>query len=151
MASVLVSFITFFHIISHGAICILDYSQLVPLLDFVTRPDGSPSDPYNLLPLELIYAGITAMAFGTVGFAFVLALFENSGVTTKGAAALSLFFHGLWTFHMYWRWLAWRSMMHPEGQMQPAFFFVGHVVWAALAGIILLLPDQTKNTKRKTK
>lgn len=154
MPSALVSLIAYLHIVSHLAICVMDYSQVVPLLDFVTRPDGSPSDPHNLLPLELIYAGITAMSFGTVGFAFVLALlFENSGgVTIQGAAALSVFFHGLWTFHMYWRWDEWRSMMHPAGGLQPEFFFGAHAVWTLLAGVVIILSkDRKKSAKQKTK
>ena len=92
-----------------------DYTQVSPNLDFVTREDGTASDPNNLFPIEIIYAALTAMSFGTVGFAFVLAYVPSSSITMKGAASLSLFFHAIWFFHMNWKWDTWRAFMHPDG------------------------------------
>jgi len=149
-AAIVTQFVAWYHVASHFAICIADYTQVVQLLDFVTRHDGTASDPQNLLPLELIYAGITAMSFGTVGFAFVLALLGNKGVNMKGAASLSVFFHGIWFVHMVWRWEAWRAMMHPSGAMQPGFFLFGHLVWTVLSALVLTLPDTT-TTEQQSK
>lgn len=143
--SVAVTIIAVLHVVIHSVLCIVDYSQVVAQLDFITREDGSQSDPDNLLPLELIYAAITAMSFGTVGFAFFLAFFESSGVTMKGAAAISLFFHGLWFMHMVWRWDVWRAMMHPEGGLQPEFFYASHAIWSGLAVVVLVLPAPRKS------
>jgi hypothetical protein len=137
---IFVLIIVWYHILSHGVILFCDYTQIVPLVDFVTRDDGGASDPKNLFPLELIYAGVTAMSFGTVGAAFFLALVLNVG-TVQSAAAVSVFFHGLWVLHMWWRWDSWRAMMHPDAAlMTPEFFLTGHIVWTILSLLLLVLP-----------
>ena len=136
LSNILTTLIVWFHIISHGAILLFDYTQIVPLLDFVTRADGSASDPNNLLPLELIYAGITAMSFGTIAVAFLFAVLGLGPV--KFAAAQSVVFHGLWAYHMWWRWDEWRAMMHPDGELQPEFFLFGHCLWLVLSGLVVV-------------
>lgn len=147
------SLIIWYHILSHAAICFCDFSQLVPLVDFVTRPDGSASDPTQLEPLELIYAGVTAMAFGTVAACYIFALVGVG--TIRGAAATSAFFHGLWVIHMTWRWKAWHDMMHPDASiMTPVFFLASHVVWTTTSIALLFLPStaiQATNDKRKVR
>lgn len=156
MTSAFVYLVAILHIGSHLLIGFFDYTQLVPLLDFVTRPDGSASDPLHLEPLEIVYAAITAMAFATVGVAFLLATLcpVTAGITLRGAAALSVFFHLAWTVHMVWRWDdAWRAMMHPDGGLTPEFFLYSHAAWTVLAGIVFVLEEpssSTVSTKTKT-
>lgn len=124
----------------------MDYTQIVPLIDFVTRADGTASDPLNLLPLELVYAGVTSMSFGTIAVAFLLAALGLGPVNF--AATLSVVFHGLWVAHMWWNWDAWRAMMHPDGTMQPGFFAFGHAVWLALSALVVYWsPLQKSKTK----
>mmetsp|Transcript_7359 Transcript_7359/g.14616 ORF Transcript_7359/g.14616 Transcript_7359/m.14616 type:complete len:151 (-) Transcript_7359:1179-1631(-) len=136
--NLLVYGIVWYHILTHGIIFFCDFTQAVPLVDFVTRDDGTASDPSNLLPLELVYAGITAMSFGTVGAAFLLAFFGVG--TIQSAAALSVIFHGMWTIHMSWRWDSWRAMMHPDAEvMSPSFFLTGHLLWTVSSLVLLRL------------
>jgi hypothetical protein len=151
----IVYFVMWYHIVSHFVVFLSDYTQVIPLIDFVTRPDGSASDPLHLEPLELIYAGITGMAFGTIAMAYLLAWFDNSDSrnnSIRGAAALSAWFHLLWNVHMLWRWDAWRSMMHPKGGMTPEFFLVGNTVWtlSSLAVVVMLSPS-VANKKQQDK
>lgn len=138
-----------FIVVSHLAIFVCDYTQWVPLIDFVTRHDGSPSDPLNLLPVELVYAAVTAMSFGTVAASFIFAFFFGLG-TVQGAAATSCWFHAVWFVHMVWRWDAWRKMMHPSGGMQPEFFLFGHALWTVISLWLAALPtENTPSTKKK--
>lgn len=131
--------LVWYHIVSHSAIWLCDYTQWVPLVDFVTRADGSASDPNNLEPLELIYAGLTAMAFGTVAVSYGLAVLCNIG-TVQGAAASSAIFHGMWTIHMLWRWKEWSAMMHPDASlMTPTFFLTSHIVWTLASTVLVFL------------
>jgi hypothetical protein len=141
-SSIITNFIVWFHILSHGAIFVMDYTQVVPLLDFVKREDGTASDPNNLLPLELIYEGVVAMSFGTVAVGYLYAWLELGDL--KFAAALSVWFHASWALHMWWRWEVWRSMMHKDAITQPEFFLVGHIVWAGLSLILLFMPLKQK-------
>ena len=141
--------IVWLHIVSHGAILFCDYTQIVPLVDYVTRADGSASDPKHLLPLEVIYAGIIAMSFGTIAVAFILAAIGWGPV--KFAAALSAVFHGLWVYHMVWRWDAWRAMMHPEGTMQPEFFCLTHCLWIVLSALVIYWSPPLLEKSKKTK
>lgn len=137
--SVATTIIVWYHIISHVAIFICDYTQVIGLIDFVTRYDGSASDPNELLPMEMVYAGVTAMSFSTIAAGYVLAWFFRRDCLGF-AAALSVWFHGLWTMHMWWRWDAWRGMMHPDGTMTPEFFLLGHVMWTITSALLLFLP-----------
>jgi len=132
--------IVWFHILTHGGIAFCDYLQFVPLLDFVRRADGTASVPDQLLPLETIYAGITGMAFGTVGLVFVLALLFGDGIATlRSAATSSLTLHSLWTVHLLLRWEVWNAMMHPDGALNPTFLLVTHTLWTVLAIVLLLI------------
>jgi hypothetical protein len=138
--------IVWYHIVSHVAIWFCDYTQIVPLLDFVARPDGSASDPTNLEPLELIYAGITAMSFGSVAVAYILAVMNRFDVTIRGAAALSAAFHGMWAVHMVWRWQVWSAMMHPDGTMTPGFFLFSHILWTASSMALLFMDTSVEKS-----
>jgi hypothetical protein len=143
-SSVITNFIVWCHILSHGAIFVLDYTQVVPVLDYVTREDGTASDPSNLRPLELIYAGVTAMSFGTVAVGYLYAWLGLGDL--KFAAALSVWMHSSWALHMWWRWEAWRSMMHKDGTLQPEFVLMaGHAVWIVLSSILLFIPLKEKH------
>mmetsp|Transcript_36790 Transcript_36790/g.90537 ORF Transcript_36790/g.90537 Transcript_36790/m.90537 type:complete len:149 (+) Transcript_36790:94-540(+) len=137
-----------YHIVSHGAIWFCDFTQVVPLLDFIRRVDGKPSDPNNLLPLEMVYAGVTAMAFGIVGAAFLLAL--GGIMEMRGAAALSVILHGMWIVHMIWRWEFWEMMFVPSGSMMtPKFFFFSHVMWTLAAAFLFVYPGDEKPKSKK--
>ena len=147
----IVSAVAVIHIVSHFAISTMDYTHLLPLMNFVRRPDGSQSDPNDLLPLEVIYTFCNAMAFGIVGLAFLLAFAFGpvaTGISMRGAATLSIFFHGLWVVHMVWRWNVWRANMHPDGIVSPQNFFISHTVWTVLAGIVWMLPDDDDNVSK---
>lgn len=159
LRQMLATAIVWFHILTHGGIAFCDYLQFVPLLDFVRRADGTASVPDQLLPLETIYAGITGMAFGTVGLTFVLALVFGDGVVTlRSAATTSLTFHALWTLHLLLRWEVWNAMMHPDGALNPTFFLLTHTLWIVLAIVLLLIlplpppsaaaDDETKRKKK---
>jgi len=137
--SILIAAIVWFHIVSHMAIFVMDYTQVVPLVDFVTRPDGSPSDPKHLEPLELVYVGVTSMSFGTVAFAYLFAALGLFQTSLRSAAALSAAFHAAWVGHMWWFWEAWDRNMHPDGSMTPRFFLMSHCVWTVLSVVVLVL------------
>lgn len=138
------------HILAHSALFVIDYFQLVPLVDFIKRSDGTKSDPINLLPLELIYAGNIAMLFSTVSFSFLMALIFKIG-TIQSASFLSVWFHGIFAIFIVIRWDAWKEAVHPMGSVQPEFFLTTHIVWIVLSFIVILLDHQyNRKTKNKT-
>jgi hypothetical protein len=140
-----------FIVVSHTAIFAFDFTQVVPVLDFIARPDGSRSDPNDLLPIEMCYAGVTAMAFGTVAASFVMAIAFGVG-TVQGSSAASCWFHTAWAGHMVWRWQSWRRMMHPDAgkATQPDTFLAMHIIWAVLSAWLAMLPaSKGVQSKRK--
>jgi hypothetical protein len=135
------------HILTHGVILLFDTTHVVPQFDFITRADGTPSDKNNLLPLELIYAAITGIAFGTVGAAYLFAALGHGPY--KFAAMISIFVHSIWLLHMGWYWDVWTKMMHADGSMTPRFFaetHLGFLILSAylLAHLSLVEPKKTK-------
>jgi hypothetical protein len=149
MTLTVTNLIVWSQIVTHGAILLSDTAQLAPQFDFITRADGTASDKNNLLPLELCYAAITGIAFGTVGAAYLFAALGQGPI--KFAAMISIFTHATWLFHLAWRWDVWNEMMHPDGSMSPTFFAMTHLGFLVLSAYLLahiafVEPKKTKAT-----
>ena len=109
---------------------------------------GSISDPLALNPAELIYGATVALGFGTVAAAFILAL---AGIgTTRGAAALSTFYHAAFAAHLIFRGDAWAQFVHPGAPsgITVDFFLLSHAVFVVLASVLLVLPVPAPSPER---
>lgn len=145
---IIVYLLIVYQIISHKAVFVIDYFQLIPLTDFIRRHDGTQSDPENLLPIEEIVTALIAMAMSTISFSFVMSILNQHHIfqtsfTFRSSALLSIWLHGLWAFHLLWKYNVWDDIMHPQSQNTPRFFLTTHLAWTITAFIILFLDDNT--------
>ena len=83
---------------------------------------------------------------------YSLLKFKSTVGTTRGAAALSIFYHGAFAAHLVF--LAskeWDSFVDPSGPsgINVRFFLISHGMFTALAALLLVLPVPAAPNRRK--
>lgn len=73
--------------------------------------------------------------------------------TTRGAAALSIVYHGLFAGHLLIHKDSWARFMHPDAPsgINELFFLASHGVFTLLAAILLILPAPAPGTVDRRK
>ncbi len=122
--------------IPHLVVFFADFTQKIPVVDWVKRSDGSHSDPRNLLPLEFIYAGFIGICYGIVTLSFVFAFLGIS--TVRNAALTSMSMHGLLLTHLLLHSGMWKKTFHPDGLLSYNKFVAIQCVAIVLAVPLLL-------------
>jgi hypothetical protein len=109
---------------------------------------GSRSNPLAPLPSEIVYGATVALGFGTIAFAFALAL---AGFTSlRSAAALSIFYHAAFGIHIATRWSTWSAFVHSDAPtVNHNFFLVTHVAFTLLSAVLVLFPRKDTRERRK--
>ena len=73
--------------------------------------------------------------------------------TTRGAAALSIVYHGLFAGHLLVHKAAWARFIHPDApsEINEVFFLASHGIFTLLAAILLMLPVPPPGTADRRK
>eukprot|EP01135_Chromosphaera_perkinsii_P000475 Nk52_evm29s96 gene=Nk52_evmTU29s96 len=136
----------------HALVFLIDFTQVLPAINFLKREDGSASDPMNLLPIESAFVAKISLAMGTIAFAFALAYLTNQAeITFNGAAKIGVAYHICFILSLLYLPATWSGLFidGPGGNLNLSMFYILNIVHLVMLSCIILIPN-TEMTSNST-